>query len=80
MTEQQFQSEMSRAKTLGRLASDPNQADYHAGYIRGLRRNYYGEQFGSQQEHELWLGLNDDLDESRSARGRGYRDGFAFGQ
>jgi hypothetical protein len=79
MNEQQFQSEMSRAQTLGRLASDPIQADYYSGYARGVRRQYHGDQFGSQQEHDLWLSLVDDTDESRTALGRGYRDGLLFG-
>ncbi len=78
MNEQQFQSEMTRAETFRRLATDPIQADYYAAYIRGLRRQHHGEQFGTAEEHELWMGLSDDPDPSRAARGRGYRDGLLF--
>lgn len=80
MTEQQFQSEMRRTQTMGRLATNPTDSDYYAGYTRGLQRAFHGEQFGNQQEHDLWLGLATDADESRATRGRGYRDGLAFGQ
>ena len=60
MNEQQFQSEMRRAETMRRLTSDPTEAEYLAGYIRGLRRGYHGEQFGTQAEHKLWMSLADD--------------------
>ena len=58
----------------------PPQEDpyYWEGYQRGLRRAYYGEVFGTEEEHNLWLSLADDeVDESRRERGRGYRDGLA---
>jgi hypothetical protein len=78
MNERQFQSEMNRAETMRRLATDPNEAAYFVGYVRGLRRGYHGERFGSQQEHELWQNLADSDDQSRAAQGRGYRDGLRF--
>jgi hypothetical protein len=80
MNEQQFQSEMTRVEALRRLTQEPEKGDYYAGYIRGLRRNFHGERFGTQAEHETWLNLAGDADESRAARGRGYRDGLQFGQ
>ena len=77
MNEATFQSEMRRAETMRRLATGPTEPDYYAGYIRGLRRQYHGEQFGTQAEHDLWMSLADDQDdEQRAAKGRGYRDGF----
>jgi hypothetical protein len=78
MTEHEFQSEMRRAQTMGRVTGNPHDPEYWQGYARGLRRAYHGERFGSQAEHELWLTLADDEDESRAARGRGYRDGMQF--
>jgi hypothetical protein len=78
MDEQQFQSELNRAKTMQRIVNEPTKADYFAGYQRGLRRAFHGERFGTAQEHELWLSLANDGDESRAARGRGYRDGLLF--
>ena len=78
MNEATFQSEMRRAEALRRLSADPMEGEYYAGYIRGLRRAYHGEQFGTAAEHELWLSLADDqADEARAARGRGYRDALA---
>jgi len=79
MTKTEFQSEMFRVETLRRLATEPLRGDYYAGYVRGLRRSYHGDIFGTAQEHELWTSLADDPDdESRAARGRGYRDGLSF--
>jgi hypothetical protein len=79
MTDQQFQAELSRAKTMQGDATDPIEADYWAGYQRGLRRAFHGERFGTARQHEEWLSLVNDDDQSRAARGRGYRDGLLFG-
>jgi hypothetical protein len=79
MTEQKFKSEMRRAETMRGLA-DPMMAEYWAGYIRGLRRAYHGEKFGEPGEHEKWLSAANSRDESRKQRGRGYKDGLAFGE
>jgi len=78
MTEQKFKSEMRRAETIRGLA-DPMMAEYWAGYIRGLRRAYHREKFGTDEEHKKWLSAANSRDESRKQRGRGYRDGLAFG-
>ena len=67
MTEQEFQ----RLMRLAKLAP----GDYSAGYQRGLRRLYHGENFGTAAEHEKWLALG--LDDPRADQGNGYRDGFA---
>lgn len=73
MNKSTFESEMRRAQTMATL----ERPDYWAGYQRGLRRKYHGESFGTDQEHELWLSLGDDLDKTRAERGRGYRDAFS---
>ena len=49
---------------------------YYEGYIRGLRRFYYGPDVCNLQEHEKWLGLIYDRDESQSGRGLGYQHGL----
>jgi hypothetical protein len=77
MTEQKFKFEMHRAETMRGLA-DPMMAEYWAGYIRGLRRAYHGEKFGTAEEHEKWLSAANSRDESRKQRGRGYKDGLTF--
>jgi hypothetical protein len=79
MTEQQFQSELARAKTMQGKAAEPAEADYWIGYQRGLRRAFLGERFGTARQHEEWLSLASDADSLRAARGRGYCDGLRFG-
>lgn len=77
MTEQEFKSEMLRAETM-RCIIEPDRSEYWAGYIRGLRRTYHGEKFGTADEHTLWMAAIDSPDESRKHRGQGYRDGLSF--
>jgi|WetSurMetagenome_2_1015567.scaffolds.fasta_scaffold1181704_1 hypothetical protein len=79
MTEQEFQSELTRAKAMYGSAKEPAEADYWDGYQRGLRRLFHGERFGTARQHELWLALAGDANPSQAARGRGYRDGLLFG-
>jgi hypothetical protein len=78
MTEQKFRSEMRRAEAMRKTCYDPMMSDYWAGYIRGLRRAYHGENFGTPEEHALWLAAVNSEDKSRKQRGRGYSDGLAF--
>jgi len=70
MDRKTFEHEMGRAD-----AFKSENHDYWTGYQRGLRRQYH-ENFGTEQEHQLWLTA--DGDESRQQRSRGYRDGFNF--
>ncbi len=77
MTEQQFQHAMGAAETFQRLAEEPLVADFWSGYIRGFRRRYHGEKFGTAEEHALWMAAVTSDDESRQRRGEGYRAGFA---
>ena len=49
-------------------------AEYWRGYARGLRRNHFGENFGTEEEHKLWMTATGDA--TRRNRSRGYRDGF----
>ena len=81
MTEQKFRSEMRRAQTMQRREdSEPMEAEYWAGYQRGLRRAFHGEKFGTAEENALWPSLSDRRDERSKQRGRGYRDGIAFAE
>lgn len=79
MTEQKFKSEVRRAETMRRLA-EPMMAEYWAGYIRGLRRSYHGENFGEPGEHDSLVAAANSRTESRKQRGRGYKDGLSFGE
>lgn len=76
MTEKQFQHAMGAAETFERLAEKPAVADFWTGYIRGTRRLYHGEQFGTPEEHTLWMEAVTSDDESRQRRGAGYRAGY----
>ena len=79
MTEQQFQSEIGRAETICRLTTNPIEGDYLVSYIRGLRRTYHGENFGTEEEHKLRLSLTSDVDGSAAERPRIPR-GLEFGE
>jgi hypothetical protein len=70
-----FQSEILKAETMSLLA--PDQAQYWHGYRRGLRRAQFGERFGTEHEHTVWMALAESTDPVLTARGRGYREGLA---
>jgi hypothetical protein len=74
MKESEFKSKMLYAESMKKLDERPY---YWEGYVRGLRRRYHGEKFGTAEEHTLWMDSINRPDESRSERGRGYRDGIA---
>jgi hypothetical protein len=58
---------------------EPARVDYWDGYRRGLLRARFGARFGSDVDHELWLGLADSLDRQWADRSRGYQDGLTAG-
>ena len=72
MDKKTFEHEMTRAKTFHDLGE---KTDYYRGYMRGLRRKYHGEKFGTDAEHEQWMSLINDP--HRAGMGQGYRDGFS---
>ncbi|MFA7177608.1 MAG: hypothetical protein WC114_10195 [Smithellaceae bacterium] len=75
MNEKKFQRLWRSAKTLSQVDETPNANEFWNSYIRGLRRNYHGENFGNPGEHETWMALTGP-DETRRFRGIGYRAGF----
>jgi len=75
MNQRQFRYLTMKAATMASVANE--RADYWHGYQHGVRRAYFGERFGAEGEHRLWMTLAaDGSDESRRERGRGYRDGL----
>ena len=76
MNKSQFEREMHRAAAMSAAGDLP---DYWAGYVRGLRRAFHGEQFGTDAEHALWQAAADSDDDQRRERGAGYRAGLAAG-
>jgi hypothetical protein len=77
MTEKEFQHNMAGAETLRNFTEMPEISNFWAGYLRGVRCNYYGAKFGTDKEHARWMALAESDDDSRRARGLGYRKGFA---
>lgn len=76
MTEQEYKHNLAGADDL-RSVSDYLAEGYWLGYARGMRRHYYGEKFGSADEHAVWLTLADEThDDRRRFRGIGYRVGL----
>jgi hypothetical protein len=73
----EFELELHRGLSMLCCASEPDDASYWNGYVRGIRKNYYGKNFGTEAEHELWLTLICETDNRRHSLGEGYRDGLA---
>ena len=80
MTEADFKRELGKAQTMQSLESDPEKAAYWRGYQRGIRRNYHGPNFGTEEEHGRFMAAQDSPDAERRAIGRGYRDGLGHGK
>ncbi|GJL55809.1 MAG: hypothetical protein NPIRA02_29410 [Nitrospirales bacterium] len=68
-----FESLMNQARTFQQLEPDPQKQDWYVGYMRGLRRAYHGERFGTAEEHLVYMDMGGD----RQALGDGYRAGYA---
>jgi len=73
MDRQTFELEMMRAKAMEEHGSRP---DYWQAFQRGLNRRFHGKNFGTDEEHKLWMSFVDSDDSMVSQRGQGYRDGF----
>lgn len=71
MDESTFNSKMVQAEVMCDI-----RPDYWEGYMRGLRRAYHGEVFGTEVEHTLWSLMATSDDMQRQELGRGYRDGL----
>lgn len=68
MDQRTFKTEMLRAQHEMKTADKQN---YWSFYIKGLRRNFHGENFGEPELHQKLLTMDD-------VRGEGYRAGFQF--
>jgi hypothetical protein len=77
MDRKTYEREMLKARTMEERQKD--RREYWEGYKRGLRRAFFGKDFGTTGEHNLYKNLEDDPDRDRSERGRGYRDGYKLG-
>jgi hypothetical protein len=78
MNNEKFKKMMLRADTLRGVAFSQDDIEFWAGYMRGLRKKYHGDSFGTDKEHEAWFSIPADTpDLQRRARGIGYRAGLA---
>jgi DNA-binding transcriptional regulator YiaG len=72
MEESLFDIEMTKATVMVEVENH----DYWSGYIRGLKRRFKGENFGTSEEHGQWLAHADSDAEELREKGRGYRHGY----
>lgn len=72
-----FSALLRRADTLRRHESNPLTQAWWAGYLRGLRRAYH-RNFGTDEEHAVWLGLANSDDPTQAAQGRGCAAGHTL--
>jgi hypothetical protein len=77
MDRKTYEREMLKARTMEQRQRD--RKEYWQGYKRGLRRAFFGKEFGTTGEHNLYMNLEDDPERDRGERGRGYRDGYKRG-
>ena len=77
MEQNTFESKLLEAKTMCEIENRP---DYWTGYVRGLRRAYHGENFGTTEEHLRFSDAIHSDDVSRAELGRGYTDGLKEGE
>ena len=73
MDRKAFDQEMMKSRAMIEQGKDP---DYWEGYLRGLKRRFFGESFGTAEEHHRWMTLADSPDPQKAQQGRGYRDGI----
>jgi len=76
LNQEQFNSQMLYAQTQRDLGIDNK--EYWTGYMRGLRRGFHGDNFGTPQEHQTYWEAFNSADPDRKQLGTGYRDGIRF--
>ena len=76
MNQETFARNLTAAQTFRDLSPTVLSADFWTAYMRGLRRKYHGNTFGTKHQHDLWrLSAHSD-DPQRRARGEGYAAGI----
>jgi hypothetical protein len=69
-----YEHEIKKAKTMFNV--EPDKPDYWRGYILGLMRSHYGDEFCTPDQHNQWSLLVNHPDESQQQLGKGYMDGL----
>ncbi len=76
MLKSDFERNALEAESMRKRVQTP-QVYFWEGYLRGLRRNFHGQIFGTEYEHGQWLSLKTRLGDDRLRyRGVGYEMGF----
>jgi hypothetical protein len=75
MKYEKFKQILDEAWARRKASEDESETDYLDGYLRGLRKAYHGEAFGTDKDNAQWdsLSLKDDPKSQRLSQG--YRDG-----
>lgn len=71
--QKEFEHLMLKARAFQRAG---DRTEFWTGFQRGLRRRFHGETFGTPEEHEKWMNLDDGRRDLRT----GYRLGFHYGE
>lgn len=76
MNESDFQDNLSTAEGLQKACDHPYAQAILGGYIQGLWRHVKGKEYGTEEEHALFLdGIKSD-DTAVKLQGKGYEAGF----
>lgn len=76
MNEREFKLNLTAAEAFQKMSDVPAENAFWGGYLRGIRRNYHGENFGTDETHYRHMGLCDAPDAEHQLRGVGYKAGF----
>ncbi len=76
MAEHDFQRNMAAAEILSRIAQNSGDYNFWVGYVRGLRRFHYGENFGTEEDHSHLIVAYDSSYQAEKMLGMGYRAGL----
>jgi len=73
-----LKSRPAKKKLKSRLAKTSEDKGFWEGYMQGLLRNYYGEDFVADREHEVLMSIsNNETDMDLRSIREGYRAGFS---
>ena len=71
-----FEKQMNNAIAFQRVATDQADSAYWRGYIRGMRRAYLGDKYGTADKNEIPLLAVNNPDGIRRRGDQGYNDGL----
>jgi hypothetical protein len=75
----EFESVLAMGKSMQKLTADSqdyDRSEFWRGFQRGIRRLFYGKNFGTDEEHVKWMNFHDG--EYRKKLQDGYRAGVNY--